>query len=76
MDRNFTRMNPIDFEALLNMIGGKISRRNTKFREAISPLIRLAVTLRFLTTGNSYTSLMYTFKISKQAISEFIPEVC
>ncbi|KAG5882128.1 hypothetical protein JTB14_033859 [Gonioctena quinquepunctata] len=36
----------------------------------------LATTLRFLATGDSYSSLMYLHIISKSAISRFIPEVC
>ncbi|KAJ8937152.1 hypothetical protein NQ318_009318 [Aromia moschata] len=58
------------------MIEPDIMKSDTNYRLAIPPAERLAVTLRFLATGNSYHSLMYTFKISRQCISNFIPEVC
>jgi hypothetical protein len=73
---NFTRMHSDDYDLLLNLIGPKIARKNTVFREAISVQERLAVTLRFLATGDSYTSLQYLFKFSKQSISKIVPEVC
>lgn len=34
--KNFTRMSPVDFEYLINMIGPKISRLDTNWRKAIS----------------------------------------
>jgi hypothetical protein len=74
--RNFTKMKTSDFELLLQLIGPSIKKQDTNMREAIPISTRLAVTLRFLATGDSYLSLMYTFRISVPAISTFIPEVC
>lgn len=74
--KNFTRMSQDDFDFLLNAIIPKIMRRDTVFRKAICVEERLAVTLRFLATGDSYSSLQYLFRISKQLISQIIPEVC
>lgn len=74
--QNFVRMSSVDFLFLLEAIREKISRIDTKLRKAISVEERLALTLRFLATGDSYSSLKYTFNISKQLISQVVPEVC
>lgn len=71
--KNFNKMSPSDFEELLPIIGPDIQKNDTNMRQSVPPITRLAITLRFLTTGDSYHSLMYTFKIS---VSNIIPEVC
>jgi hypothetical protein len=74
--KNFTRMSPSEFECLINLIGEKISKKDTAFRKAVSVQERLARTLRFLASGDSNVSLQYLFKIFKLAISCIVPEVC
>lgn len=73
---NFVRMSVNDFEYLLQKISPIIAKQDTDWRDAISARIRLAVTLRYLATGDSYKSLHHLFKISTQIISKIIPEVC
>lgn len=74
--KNFLRMLSSDFEYLILMLGDKIAKQDTNYRKSIPVKEKLAVTLRFLATGDSYTSLSYLFKISKSTISLFVPEVC
>ena len=50
-----------------------LSKNDTAFRKTISVQERLALTLHFLASGDSY--LQYLFKISKHAISCIVPEV-
>jgi hypothetical protein len=73
---NFTRTTAIDFELVLQLIGLRIKKQDTNMRETIPTSTRLAVTLRFLATGDSYHTLRYIFHISVPAISTIIPEVC
>lgn len=56
--QNFVRLTKSDFE-LLRLVAPKISKKDTNYLAAISPSIKLAVTLKYLATGDSFTSLMY-----------------
>ena len=48
---NFLRMSPGLFEGLLEKIRPLIQKEDTNYRKAISPGMRLAITLRYLATG-------------------------
>ena len=67
-------MSPSEFEFLTNLIEEKISKKAQRSRK---PFLfrRLLLTLRFLASGDSYVSVQYLFKISKQAIRCIVPEV-
>ncbi|VEN38050.1 unnamed protein product [Callosobruchus maculatus] len=74
--RNFLRLDTAQFNVLLNLVRDDINKQDTLMRESISAEHRLNVTLRFLATGESFRSLMYSTRIHESTISKFIPEVC
>lgn len=74
--RKFTRMSLQDFNYLLHKVTPLIAKQNTQLRQSIPAKIRLAVTLRFLASGDSYDSLHFLFKLSPSVISKIVPEVC
>ena len=58
----FFRMSPERFDHLLSLVSPYITKKNTNFRKAISAAERLAVTLRFLASGDPQASLHYHFR--------------
>jgi hypothetical protein len=73
--KNFLRLEPDMFQEILLRIGPKI-QKDTFFRRALDPGMKLAITLRYLATGDSYKSLVYGFRVASNTISILIPEVC
>ena len=74
--RRYLRMNTDTFEELLHSVTPLLEKKATTMRKPLSVAEKLACTLRFLATGESYASLQYQFRISKSTISLFIPQVC
>ncbi|KAL3187011.1 hypothetical protein MRX96_026105 [Rhipicephalus microplus] len=69
-------MSPQQFDFLENLVRPLIEVRSTHLRSAISSAERLAITLRFLATGNSFQSPSYSFRVGKSTISQLVPKVC
>ncbi|XP_017472696.1 PREDICTED: putative nuclease HARBI1 isoform X1 [Rhagoletis zephyria] len=74
--KNFVRMSCEDFDYLVEHLTPYIGKSNTRFRKAISVGERLAVTLRYLATGDSFSSLMTVFLIGKTTICHIVHETC
>ncbi|CAH1383585.1 unnamed protein product [Tenebrio molitor] len=72
---NYMRMSPIMFEELLSIVGPSITKKCV-IRKPILPAQRLAVTLRFLASGDSYGSLSFAYRLGKTTISNIVTETC
>ena len=44
-------------------------------RKALEPGLKIAVTLRYMATGNDYRDFEYSFRVPNNTISKFVPEV-
>lgn len=73
--KSLLRMTVVQFNTLLENITPYIQRANTVMREAIPAETKLQVTLTYLATGLSYRYLQAFYRISRAAISSFIPDV-
>ena len=60
--RNFTRMEPAFFDLIEERITPQLRKRITNFRKPLEVGLKLAVTLRHISTGENYTSLQYQWR--------------
>ncbi len=70
------RMEPAMFREMERRLYDALVRDDTIMRNSISPGERLAVTIRYLATGETFRSLSFSFRIAHNTISGIIPQVC
>jgi hypothetical protein len=73
--KSYLRMEQDMFREVLDRVGPRITKSMDR-RRPLEPGLKLAITLRFLATGNSYHSLAFDFRVAHNTISLFVPEVC
>ena len=61
---------------LIEKVAPLITKQDTRLRKSISAQERLAVTLRFLASGESFEDLKFLARISPHSISKIVMEVC
>ena len=72
---NYMTMTPEFFEMIKTRLEPHLARQPTNYRAPISVGEKLAFTIRYLATGESYTSLSCQFWVGRSTISKFLPEV-
>ena len=73
---NFVRMTPEFFKMIKTRLEPCLARQAANYRAPISVGEKLALTIRYLATGESYTSLSCQFRVGRSTISKFLSEVC
>lgn len=73
--REQVRLNKDTFNILLNMLGPRLVRHNTRFRDAITTEKVLALGLYRLGHGNSYVSIGPVFNVGKATVIEAVQDV-
>ena len=74
--KNFARMDRQLFDDIVERVTPLIQKKTTFWRKPIPAGLRVAITLRFLATGDSYKSLQYSFRVAHNTISQTVPETC
>ena len=71
----YFRMTPGRFDHLLSLVGPMLSKKSL-YREPIGPGERLAVTLRFLATGDSLQTISFTYRLGLTTVSIELYQKC
>lgn len=64
------------FDDILQRVTPRIQKKDTRFRDALPAGLKLAKTLRYMASGDTYVSLAYDFRVASESVCHFVPEVC
>ncbi|XP_044160431.1 protein ALP1-like [Bufo gargarizans] len=73
---NYLRMTVESFDDLLQRVSPHIQRQDTTFRRCVSPAERLLLTIRFLASEESFSSLHFQFRLGISTVSIIVKETC
>ena len=65
-----TDTTPEFFEMLKERLAPRLTKQTTNWRGPLSVGLKIATTLKYLATGETYTSLYYQFRSGKASISQ------
>ena len=73
--QNFVRIPPAFFYLVEERIHHRIKKSVTNSRKALEVGLKVAITLRYLATGETYTSLQYHWLVGHTTIFTFVSQI-
>ena len=73
---DFMGITPEFFEMIKAGVQPYLAKQATHYRAPLSVGMKLAITVRYLATGESYISLSYQIMVERSSIPKFLPKVC
>ncbi|TGZ46120.1 putative nuclease HARBI1, partial [Temnothorax longispinosus] len=73
---SYMRMSSIMFDSVLAKVGPKITKMETNWRRPIPAAARLAMTLRYLATGDGYQTIALCYRTGRSTTAQIIKETC
>ncbi|XP_072401694.1 uncharacterized protein [Diabrotica undecimpunctata] len=73
---NYFRMTISTFVELHHRLKDSLQKQNTFMRECINPMQMLAVTIRYLASGCTFTDLHYSCRLGISTRSSFVKKIC
>ena len=70
---NMLRVSPEMFHELVQRLAPRLTKRDTNFRKAIEPAMKVAITLNHLVSGNRYSQMKLLFRVPANTM---VTEVC
>ena len=71
--KRYMRITPDMFDEILQRVAPRIQKQDTRFRSALPAGLKLAITIRYMACGDTYTSLAYDFRTASETICHLIP---
>ena len=73
---NFLRVPPEMFDELVARLSPRCTKQDTNYRKAIEPVLKIAIAMRHLASGDKYASMMFDFRFPHNTMSVVAREVC
>ncbi len=73
--KNYMCIPPDMFDELVEHLSPHITGSGTNYSESLSAGFKVALTLRYLATGDSYNSMAYAYRVDHTTVSQIFPFV-